>query len=175
MESHESPTQSSVTESSWRPPLKRKREQNLQHAAKKTQCVIALNKPDEPLPSIERESYLEQDIAFEEDYSCDELGSTSIFIDEGVLVGFWFADPSGNGSRPVYCLVKRDVDFAYRKGKRFICVRYIDFDPLDEFGDWRGDDTEDEDAMCPDDVKMWARMMWVSRVYAGIQDTVLED
>jgi hypothetical protein len=26
-------------------------------------------------------------------------------------------------------------------------VRYDDFDPLDEIGDWLGDDTEDEDAL----------------------------
>jgi hypothetical protein len=53
-------------------------------------------------------------------------------------------------------------------------VRYNDFDPLDEFGDWLGDDTEDEDAMSPEEVKLWVAMTWESRIYAGIQDTTIE-
>lgn len=51
-------------------------------------------------------------------------------------------------------------------------MRYDDFDALDEFGDWLGDDTEDEDAMSPEKVKT---RVATSRFYAGIQDTILED
>ncbi|EED11911.1 hypothetical protein TSTA_110900 [Talaromyces stipitatus ATCC 10500] len=110
----------------------------------------------------------------EDDPDCEQC-STPIFIHEGVFIGFWFADQSGNGRRPVYCLINRDFEFAYLKGKTFILVRYDDFDPLDEFGDWLGDDTEDEDAMSPEDVKGWVQMMWEIRNYAGIQDMTLED
>lgn len=38
-------------------------------------------------------------------------------------------------------------------------MRYDDFDPLDDFGDWLGDNTEDEDAISPEEVKMWVAMM----------------
>jgi hypothetical protein len=37
-----------------------------------------------------------------------------------------------------------------------------EFNPLDEFGDWLGDDTEDEDAMGLEEVKVWVEMMWGS-------------
>lgn len=131
--------------------------------------------PDTPRPSIEIESYLERDITFDEDHPDCELRSTPRFINEGVLVGFWYADPSGNGRRPVYCLVEKDLEFAYQKEGSFILTRYDDFNPLDDFGDWLGDDTEDEDAMSPEEVKDWVEMMWKNRVYARLQDMTFED
>jgi hypothetical protein len=47
--------------------------------------------------------------------------------------------------------------------------------PLDELGDRLGDDIENEDAMCSEEVKVWVKMMWESRVHAGLQDTTFED
>jgi hypothetical protein len=38
---------------------------------------------------------------------------------------------------------------------------------------WLGDDTEDEGAMSPEEVKVWVEM-WESRVYAGLQDMTFE-
>lgn len=131
------------------------------------QCID----PDTPLPSIEPESLLEPDLDFDKDHPDCKLHSAPIFIDYSVIVGFWYADPSGNGKRPVYCFVK-DLKFAYRKGDSFILTSYDDFDPLDEFGDWL--DEEDEDAMSPEDMKVWVEMMWETRVYAGTQDMILE-
>lgn len=128
---------------------------------------------DEPAPSIEEES--DSFRGLENENSWCEQSSTPIFISEGVLVGFWSANTNGDGRRPVYCLVKRDFEFAYLRGKRSILVRYEDFDPLDEFGDWLGDDTEDKDAMSPDEVKVWVDMMWESRLFAGLQDMTFED
>lgn len=163
METHQLSTQQFIFEP-------RKQELNPgysdQQAAKKKRYI----NPDIPRPSIEIESYLEQNIIFDEDYPDYELHSTPIFINEGVLVGFWFADQSGNGRRPVYCLVEKDFEFAYQKEDSFILTRYDDFDPLDDFGDWLSDDTEDEDAMSPEEVKVWAEMMWESRVYAGLNN-----
>lgn len=119
--------------------------------------------PDTPVPSIEHESYQEPD-----------LHSAPIFIDNGVLVGFWYADPSGNGKRPVYCFIKEDLKFAYWKGESFILTTDDDFDLLDELGEWLHEGAEDKDSMSPIEVKAWAEMMWESRVYAGTQDMILE-
>jgi hypothetical protein len=174
METHQSPTQRSISELCRRSSSKRKQELNPSHsdqqAAKKMRCI----NPDTPRPSIEIASG-SQDIIFKEDNLDCELRSTPIFIHEGVFVGFWSADASGNGRRPVYCLVEVDFEFAYLKGNTFVLVRYDDFDPLDEFGDWLGDDTEDEEAMSPEEVKVWVEMMWESRIYAGLQDMTFED
>ena len=62
--------------------------------------------------------------------------------------------------------VEGDFKFAYQEADSFILTRYDDFDPLDDFGDWLSDDTQDEDAMSPAEVKVWVQMMWESRVYA---------
>lgn len=106
MESRESPSRCSLLESSRRLSLVRQREQSpsysSQHVAKKMRRLMPSKNPDEPLPSIEIESYSERDITFEEDTPDRGLHSTPIFIDEGVLVGFWFADASGIGRRPVF-------------------------------------------------------------------------
>jgi hypothetical protein len=154
--------------------LKRKQELNPSHSdqppAKKMRCI----NPDTPLPSIELESYLERDLIFDEDHLDCTLRSAPIFIDQGVIVGFWYADPSGNGKRPVYCFVKEDFNFAYRKGDSFILTADDDFDLLDDLGDWLDEDTEDKDVMSPEAVKVWVEMMWESRVYAGTQDMILE-
>ncbi|EED14473.1 hypothetical protein TSTA_106830 [Talaromyces stipitatus ATCC 10500] len=183
MTSHESPTRQCASDSSRRLP-KREQEQDPPHqpshsiepASKKMQCTTqSRGCLDKPTPSIEGESDSLQNTTLEDEDPWCEQYSTPIFIPEGVLVGFWSADASGNGRRPVYCLVETDFEFAYLKGNTFILVRYDDFDPLDEFGDWLGDDTEDEDAMSPEEVKAWVEMMWESRVYAGLQDTTFED
>jgi hypothetical protein len=154
--------------------LKRKQELDPSHSdqqgAKKMRCI----NPDTPLPSIELESYLEQDLIFDEDHPDCTLRSAPIFIDHGVIVGFWYADPSGNGKRPVYCFVKEDFNFAYRKGDSFILTTDDDFDLLDDLGDWLDEVTEDKGAMSPEAVKVWVEMMWESRVYAGTQDMILE-
>ncbi|EED22538.1 hypothetical protein TSTA_060330 [Talaromyces stipitatus ATCC 10500] len=180
MTSDKSPTQRSISELSRRSAPKRKRKQNPNHSIqpplkKARYAMPARSCSDKPIPSIEKESYLQRDIIFEEDDPGCEVHSTPVFIRAGVLVGFWYADMNGNGMRPVYCLVKRDLEFAYRKGKKFISVRYYDFDPLDRFGDWMGDDAEDENAMSPKMVKMWAQNMWKHRNYAGSRDMTLED
>lgn len=65
----------------------------------------------------------------------------------------------------MYCFVKEDLKFVYQKGDLFILITYDDFDPLDIFGDWL--DEEDKDAMSPEDIKVWVKMMWESRIYAG--------
>ncbi|KUL81768.1 hypothetical protein ZTR_09242 [Talaromyces verruculosus] len=130
--------------------------------------------PDIPFPSIEPESYQEPDLVFDSDHSDCSLHSAPIFINDGVIVGFWYADPSGNGKRPVYCFIKENFIFAYRKGDSFILTTDDDFDLLDDLGDWLNEDAEDENAMSPEAVKVWAEMMWESRVYAGVQDMTLE-
>lgn len=142
MEAHQSPTQQSFFDSCRHSSLKRKQEPSPSQADQQAAKRMRRIDPDRPRLSIERESYLEPDIIFNEDHPIYELRPTPIFIDKGVLVGFWYADPSGNGRRPVYCLVE-DLEFAYQEGDSFISTRYNDFDPLDDFGDWLGDDTED--------------------------------
>jgi hypothetical protein len=57
---------------------------------------------------------------------------TPVYIDIGVLVGYWYvcADGSGNGRRPVYCIVK-DGSFEYAclvDGVQEL-VRWFGFDP----------------------------------------------
>lgn len=74
----------------------------------------------------------------------------------------------------MYCFVKEDFRFAYRKGDSFILTTDDDFDLLDDLGHWFDDNTEDEDAMSPEAVKVWVEMMWESRVYAGIQNMILD-
>ncbi|EED22715.1 hypothetical protein TSTA_062030 [Talaromyces stipitatus ATCC 10500] len=159
---------------------KRKREQVLSPssppASKKTRYTMpSRSYSDEPIPSIETKRDSQQGITLKEDEPGCELPSSPVFIDEGVLVGFWYADASGNGRRRVYCLVKEDFEFAYQEGKEFILIRDIDFDPLPKFGDWRGDDTEDENAMSPKRIKEWAQKMWKLRNKAENQRMTLTD
>ena len=66
--------------------------------AKKMRCID----PDTPLPSIEPESLLEPDLDFDEDHADCKLHLAPIVIDDGVIVGFWFTDRSGNGKQLVY-------------------------------------------------------------------------
>lgn len=89
----------------------------------------------------------------------DNLPSSPVFIDKGVLVGFWY-DASGTGRRRVYCLVDKAFEFAYQEGTEFIPVREIDFNPLRGFGDWQGDDSEAK-------MKKWVRITWNRRDYLG--------
>lgn len=149
--------------------LKRKQELNSSYSDQQNVKKMRYIDPDTPLPSIEPESYQEPDLIFDND-----LDSIPVFIDKGVIVGFWYADESGNEKRPVYCFVKEDFSFAYRKGDSFILIRDDDFDLLDELGDWLCEETEDENAMSPEEVKLWAEMMWESRIYAGTQEMMLE-
>lgn len=102
---------------------------------------------DKLIPLIKGESGSSKFLTFEDEDSGCEQYSTPIFIPEGVLVGFWSADASRNGRRPVYCLVERDFEFVYLKEGTFILMCYDDFDPLDEFGDWLGNDTENKGAI----------------------------
>lgn len=174
METHHSPTQRLSCESYRLPSLDRKQELNPSHSDRQAVKKIRLVDPHIPLPSTEPESYQEEDLVFDEDYPHSELHSAPIFIDDAVIVGFWYADPSGNGQLPVYCFIK-DFHFAYRKGDSFILTRDGDFDLLDELGDWLDYDTEDEkSAMSLDTVKIWVKMMWESRVYAGREDMIVE-
>jgi hypothetical protein len=131
-------------------------------------------RPDKPVPSIENKSVSHPDEFLQDKDFCREL-SAPIFINEGVLVGFWFADATGRGARPVYCLVDRDFEYAYLEGRKFILVRWIDFDPFNVFGDWMGDDTEDNDCMNPDEVRAWVLTMWMSWKYAGNWDVTTEE
>jgi hypothetical protein len=129
--------------------------------------------PDKPMASIEKESYSEQITAFDEDDQGIEPSSAPIFIPEGVLVGIWYVDGSQKLGRPVYCLVEKDLEFAYLRGELFI-VRLWDFDPLNRFGDcWRGDDTEDDNATSPGEMKMWARNLWKRRKNPLYRDITL--
>lgn len=124
-------------------------------------------RPDKPIPSIENDLVLQPHKTLE-DETCFELPAP-IFINEGVLVGFWFTDATGRGGRPVYCLVNRNFEYAYPEGTTFSLVRWIDFDPFNVFGNWMGDDTEDDDddSMSPEEVKGWVITMWMSRKYVG--------
>ncbi|KAF3391819.1 hypothetical protein DPV78_010813 [Talaromyces pinophilus] len=141
-----------------------------QQAAKKIRYIH----PDTLLPSIEPESFLEPDLIFDEDHPDIKLHSAPIFIDDGVIVGFWYADPSGNGKRPVYCFIKGNFIFAYRKGDSFILTTNDDFDLLDDLGDWLNEDAEHENAISLEAVRVWTEMMWESKVYARAQDMALE-
>jgi hypothetical protein len=123
-------------------------------------------RPDKPIPSIENESASQSHETLHEDETGSELPAP-IFINEGVLVGFWFTDATGRGGRPVYCLINRDFEYAYLEGRTFFLVRWIDFDPFHVFGDWMGDDTEDNDCMSPEEVRVWVQTMWLSWNYAG--------
>lgn len=129
--------------------------------------------PDIPLPSIEPGSYLEPDLTFDEDHPDCELHSAPIFIDDGVLVGFWYADSSGNGKRPVYCSIEEDFQFTYRKGDSFVLTTDYDFDLLDEL-EWLHEDAEDKDSMSPIAVKAWTEMMWESRECVETQDMIYD-
>lgn len=124
--------------------------------------------PDRPIPSIENELDLQPHENLEEDERSFNL-SAPVFINEGVLVGFWFTDATGRAGHPVYCLVNSNFEYAYLEGTTFILVRWIDFDPFNVFGDWMGDDTEDneDDSMSPEEVKGWVITMWMSRKYVG--------
>lgn len=123
-------------------------------------------RPDKPIPSIENESVLQSHDTLHEDETYSELPAP-IFIHEGVLVGFWFTDATGRGGRPVYCLINRNFEYAYLEGRTFVLVRWIDFDPFNVFGDWMGDDTEDNDCMNPEEVRAWVQTMWMSWNYVG--------
>ncbi|KAI7976413.1 hypothetical protein EIK77_010173 [Talaromyces pinophilus] len=174
MEAHQLSTQRLSSKSCRLPSLKCKHELNPscsdQQAAKEMQYI----NPDTLLPSIEPESYLELDLIFNEDHPDIKLRSAPIFIGYGVIVGFWYTDRGGNGKRPVYCFIKEDFKFAYWKGDSFILTTDDDFDLLDDIGDWLDEYTEDKYAMTPEAVKVWAEMMWESRVYAGTQGMTLE-
>lgn len=89
-------------------------------------------------------------------------------------MGFWYLDATGKGKRPVYCLIEENFDFAYVTDEGFCFVRWFDFDPLDVFGNWMGDDTEYDDSdteipMNPKEVREWVELMWYSRDYCGIK------
>lgn len=119
---------------------------------------------DKPVPSIENE-FAAHGIPLQ-DETCSETPAP-VFINEGVLVGFWVIDATGRGRCPVYCLINRNFEYAYLKGRTFVLVRWIDFDPFDVFGDWMGDDTEDDECMDPEEVRAWVQAMWMSWEYAG--------
>ncbi|KAL3712514.1 hypothetical protein TMatcc_001213 [Talaromyces marneffei ATCC 18224] len=174
MEAHQLSTQRLSSESCRLSSLKHKHELNPSSSDQQAAKEMRYINPDTPLPSIEPESYLELDVIFDEDHPDINLRSAPIFIDDGVIVGFWYTDRGGNGKRPVYCFIKEDFKFAYRKGGSFILTTDDDFDLLDDLGDWMDEDAEDKDAMSPEAVKVWADMMWESRVYAATQEMTLE-
>ncbi|KUL89639.1 hypothetical protein ZTR_00489 [Talaromyces verruculosus] len=72
---------------------------------------------------------------------------------------------SGNGRRP-------DFEFVYFEDNKPILVRYDDFGSLDEFGDWLGNDTEEEDAMIPKEVTEWVEMTWEGSLWRTPRDDI---
>lgn len=65
-----------------------------------------------------------------------------------------------------------NFEYAYFASGKPVLVRWIDFDPLEHFGGWDGDDTESgtdeeetdqERPMAPEEVKIWVRTMWECR------------
>jgi hypothetical protein len=102
---------------------------------------------------------------------------TPVFTDTGVLVGYWHVDASGKGRRPVYCLVYESFKYAYLDYGKPILVRWVDFDPLEVFGERMGDDTEHdtaddgdgfEEPMDEKKVRSWVESMWFSKEFCGI-------
>jgi hypothetical protein len=56
---------------------------------------------------------------------------TPLFCERGVLFGYWYQDPAGNGSRyPVYACPK-EWEFTVKRHGRIEPVRIDDFDELD--------------------------------------------
>lgn len=137
----------------------------------------ARRRPDKAVPSIESESGLQPDESLGKDIY-PEI-SAPLFVDEGVLVGFWYEYDGSREVRPVYCLVTRGFEYAYLKGRTFALVRWIDFDHFSVFGNWMGDDMADytnpEDCMNPEEVRAWVQTMWMSRDYAGNWDITADE
>jgi hypothetical protein len=58
---------------------------------------------------------------------------TPLFCERGVLFGYWYQDPAGNGSRhPVYASPKKR-EFTVKRQGGIEPVRIDDFDELDVF------------------------------------------
>ncbi|KAL4931860.1 uncharacterized protein BDV17DRAFT_288442 [Aspergillus undulatus] len=61
---------------------------------------------------------------------------TPLFCEQGVLFGYWYQDPGGNGSRyPVYAC-PQEREFTVKRHGRIEPVRIDDFDELDVFEDF---------------------------------------
>ncbi|KAH8691919.1 hypothetical protein BGW36DRAFT_303522 [Talaromyces proteolyticus] len=136
--------------------------------------------PDTPIPSIEagveRCGIKRRKLSFSNTEKPPPRARTPIFHEFGVLVGYWYADSTGRGRRPVYCLMD-DFEYVYFDDGKLVLVRWIDFDPLEHFGHWDGDDTESgidgeendqERPMTPEEVKIWVRTMWECRNFLDI-------
>jgi hypothetical protein len=92
--------------------------------------------PDAPIQSIELSSGSPS-----ANQSCDndtqdippKRFPTPLFCERGVLFGYWYHNPGGNGSRyPVYACPKKR-EFTVKRYGRIEPVRIDDFDELDVF------------------------------------------
>jgi hypothetical protein len=148
-------------------PLKEEIHTSPQQELDASESLCSTIRSDHIVPSIEIDPTSCINVLSDDD--CDQ---TSIFVHEGVLVGFWSLDATGKGRRPVYCLIDKEFEFAYLKDGVFTLVRWIDFDPLDILGSWMGDDTEydgDTEVMSPKEIREWVITMWYSRNFCGIE------